>query len=169
MRSLPEVVTNDAALAPWLKRLDHIDVKTVTSRVPLRAFVAGMLNYRPAWLVALFGARVVFVRLLGLRRHTAAPAPRFTPDSVPMTPGQRALFFTVRAAEDGRLWLADADDRHLWGALAVVAEPLGGGRWRYHVVTLVRYHNWSGPVYFNAIRPFHHLVVGSMAWAGARG
>jgi hypothetical protein len=27
------------------------------------------------------------------------------------------------------------------------------------VVTVVRYHNLAGRVYFNVIRPFHHLVV----------
>jgi len=36
------------------------------------------------------------------------------------------------------------------------------------VVTVVRYHAWNGPVYFNMIRPFHHLVVGRMAAAGVR-
>jgi hypothetical protein len=55
-----------------------------------------------------------------------------------MAPGQRAHFFTVRAARDGRYWLADVDDRHLWAALAVVARPVAGDAWRYHVVTLVR-------------------------------
>jgi len=26
----------------------------------------------------------------------------------------------------------------------------------------VHYRSWAGPVYFNTIRPFHHIVVGSM-------
>ena len=56
-----------------------------------------------------------------------------------------------------------------WAALAVVAEPLTVGTWRYYVVTLVRFHNLTGPIYFNIIRPFHHIVVGNMARAGARG
>ncbi|MGE6761631.1 DUF2867 domain-containing protein [Corallococcus interemptor] len=29
------------------------------------------------------------------------------------------------------------------------------------------YRNWAGPVYFNVIRPFHHLVVARMARHGA--
>ncbi|WP_422698682.1 DUF2867 domain-containing protein [Desulfosarcina cetonica] len=32
----------------------------------------------------------------------------------------------------------------------------------------MRYRNWTGPVYFNLIRPFHHLVVREMMKAGAR-
>ena len=37
---------------------------------------------------------------------------------------------------------------------------------RYYVVTAVNYKHWTGPVYFNLIRPFHHLVVSRMAKHG---
>lgn len=30
-------------------------------------------------------------------------------------------------------------------------------------ITTVYYKHWTGPVYFNLIRPFHHLVVSRMA------
>jgi hypothetical protein len=40
---------------------------------------------------------------------------------------------------------------------------------RFHVVTIVHYNNLAGPVYFNVIRPFHHLVVKQMARRGAHG
>ncbi|MCP4630164.1 MAG: DUF2867 domain-containing protein [bacterium] len=30
---------------------------------------------------------------------------------------------------------------------------------RFYVITVVHYKHWTGPVYFNLIRPFHHLVV----------
>ncbi|WP_218919788.1 DUF2867 domain-containing protein [Streptosporangium roseum] len=59
--------------------------------------------------------------------------------------------------------MAGATESHLTACLAVVAEP-----GRFHVVTVVKYHRWTGPVYFNAIRPFHHLVVLGMARAGVR-
>lgn len=36
------------------------------------------------------------------------------------------------------------------------------GRGLAHVVTVVHYRNWKGPLYFNLIRPFHHLVLGGM-------
>ncbi|NQY75258.1 MAG: DUF2867 domain-containing protein [Candidatus Margulisbacteria bacterium] len=29
--------------------------------------------------------------------------------------------------------------------------------------------HWTGPIYFNLIRPIHHLVVTKMAKAGVRG
>jgi hypothetical protein len=49
-----------------------------------------------------------------------------------------------------------------------VAEPLANDLIRYYIVTIVHYLHWTGPVYFNLIRPFHHLVVARMARAGAR-
>ena len=35
-------------------------------------------------------------------------------------------------------------------------------------LTVVHYKHWTGPVYFNVIRPFHHLVVRQMARAGTK-
>jgi hypothetical protein len=49
----------------------------------------------------------------------------------------------------------------------IVAEPLANVINRYYIVTIVHYLHWTGPVYFNLIRPFHHLVVARMARAGA--
>ncbi|XXF76233.1 DUF2867 domain-containing protein [Myxococcaceae bacterium GXIMD 01537] len=47
--------------------------------------------------------------------------------------------------------------------------PVKGQRRRFHVATIVRYRRWAGPVYFNVIRPFHHLVVRGMLRHAARG
>ena len=113
---------------------------------------------------------VAFSRgMIGLRQ---SGVPRFRPlrpDTLPMTPGQRASLFKVRAAEDERFWIGEANDRHLSAAIAVVVEEGGQGQKRFHVLTIVHYHNCTGPLYFNAIRPFHHLVVGSMVHAGVQG
>ena len=82
--------------------------------------------------------------------------------------GKRAAFFTVCMAEEGRYWFAYNSDKHLKGTLGVVVEPLADQHKRFHVVTIVHYHNWTGPVYFQVIRPFHHLVVTRMAQAGRK-
>ncbi len=39
---------------------------------------------------------------------------------------------------------------------------------RFYVITTVFYKHWTGPVYFNYIRPFHHLVVSQMAKYGLK-
>jgi hypothetical protein len=156
-RQIPE-------LEPVLRGADHIDVKTVTGNLTMREFIAGMMSHQPAWVTWLFGARAVLVRFLGMKQH-GLPRPRKLKD-VPVTPGSKVSFFTVRMAQEERYWVAEAEDSHLKGALVVVVEPLQANIKRFHVVTVVHYHNWAGPIYFNIIRPFHHVVVGSMVRAG---
>ena len=160
---LPEV------LRPFAKGADHVDVKTVESEATLREFLAGLLSYQPGWVTALFAVRAVFVRLLGMRQQGLPRSLHLRPEDISMTPGGAASFFTVRHAEEDHVWVVAATDKHLEATLAVVVEPEPGGglRRRFHVVTLVHYRNWAGPVYFNVIRPFHHLVVERMARSAA--
>lgn len=156
------------AFAPYLTAADHVDVKTADGAVTLREFLAGMLSYQPAWVTLLYRVRRVFVQFLGIKQAGIPRPPALTAQTFPMTPGQRAAFFTVREADEETYWLADVHDTHLNAALAVIATPLPDGRRRFSVLTIVHYNNWAGPVYFNVIRPFHHLVVGSMTRAGVQ-
>ena len=112
----------------------------------------------------------MLVRTLGLERHPKPDGrPSIGPQALPFTPGEKALFFTVRSAREETYWVAQTPpDKHLTAYLGVVAERLATGSTRFHVFTAVRYQHWTGPVYFNLIRPFHHLVVRCMMKAGAR-
>lgn len=159
--SLPEI-------QPLLANADYIDVKTVIGNGDLRTFLAGCLNYHPTWLLALFAARAVFVRFLGMRQKPMRSGAFFTPETMPMQVGKRAAFFTVCMVKEEHYWFAEKSDTHLKGTLGVIVEPLAGQHKRFHVVTIVHYHNWAGPVYFQVIRPFHHIVVMRMAQAGSK-
>ncbi len=162
---LPPTMPRIPALVPVLESADHIDVKIVTGAVSLRAFLAAALGDQPGWVTGLYRVRAVFVRTLGLRQERMPRGPRMIPDTVPMRPGTRYGPFTVRLAAEDRYWVGEAKASHLTATLAVIVEPLAGAR-RFYVVTVVHYHAWTGPVYFNVIRPFHRLVVGRMAAAG---
>jgi hypothetical protein len=155
----PPVVT--AALRSVLPGAHHIDVRTVETRLSVPAFTAGMLAYQPGWISALYRVRWLFVRVLGMKQEGVPRPPTFSAATLPSQPGARAGFFTVRMAQDG-VWAADAEEKHLRAMLAVVADPGDHGLRQVHVVTVVHYKHWTGPVYFNVIRPFHHLVVGAM-------
>lgn len=120
-------------------------------------------------MTALYGVRALFVLPLGMTQRGIPTPPQLTAATLPMTPGEPAYFFTVWAAAEDRYWLVGRDDPHLKAALGIIGEPLPGGENRFFVVTLVHYNNRAGPVYFNVIRPFHHLVVGAMVRAAARG
>lgn len=155
-------------LEPHLAGADHIDVKSVTAGVSLREFLAGMFSYEPTWMRALYAVRWLFVRLLGMKQEGMPHMEPLRPEDIRMTPGDKAAFFTVTLAAEDRLYLAEATEKHLTAYLGVVVEPLGRER-RFHVVTIVHYRHWTGPVYFNVIRPFHHVVVRRMMQAGAEG
>lgn len=143
---------------------DHIDVKTAEGPLPLREFVARLLSYQPAWVTALYGIRWGFVRLLGMKQNGIPQVNRLTAADVPMQAGTNSQFmhFNVIAAQEDAYWFAQASESHLTATIGVIREALPNGYNRFHVATLVHYNKWTGRIYFNTIRPFHHLVVGAM-------
>ena len=156
------------SLSAYFKDRDYIDIKTVDGHPSLRQFVSTMLSYYPWWVVALYGIRELLVPLLGLVRHPKPDQlPKISAQDLAFTPGERASFFIVRDAKEDIYWVAETPrDRHLMAYFGVVAEELSSGTRRFHVFTSVKYCHWTGPVYFNIIRPFHHLVVRRMMSAG---
>ncbi|MEM9955528.1 MAG: DUF2867 domain-containing protein [Chloroflexota bacterium] len=154
------------AVQDLLTHNDHFDVKTVTSEASLREFIVGMLSYHPTWIKALYGIRAGFVRLLGMKQE-AMTLPKLTVKNLPFEHGQWATFFQVHDAKEDDYWIATASDKHLDAYIVIAKEQLSSGLNKFHIGTIVHYKNWAGPIYFNIIRPFHHIVVQSMAQAGA--
>ena len=157
-------------IAQLLKGSNYIDVKTIEGQTSLRQFIASMLSYYPGWIVFLYRIRTILVKLLGLVEHPAPEAPpKLGPQDVSFVVGETVTFFTVWLAEETHFWVGETpDDKHLRAYFGVVVEPMEDHRKRFHVATIVYYKHWTGPVYFNLIRPFHHLVVGRMMRAGVQ-
>ncbi len=153
------------AVEKTLAGADHIDVKQFEGELSLREFIANFINYYPFWLKFLYRVRWLFVRVLGMTQNGIPQPPNTRPQDIPMTAGAKAGFFEVKAAEENSYYIAGGTEPHLTAHLAVVQEPLSETNNRFHVITVVHYHRWTGPVYFNVIRPFHHLVVNRMGLA----
>jgi len=151
---------------------DHIDVKSITTDVPMRQFLANMFSYMPKWMRVLYAVRWGFVRLLGMKQTGLPQSRRVAPEEISFTSGDNAAFFQVVEAQEDQYYFAAATEKHLTAHLGVIAEPISDHtadhNTRYHLVTLVHYHHWTGPIYFNAIRPFHHFVVNQMLKAAAQ-
>ncbi len=154
----------------YFKDADHVDIKNIESDTDLRSFISGMLSYYPWWIKFLFGVREIFVTILGLVRHEKPKIlPSIKPENLSFKPGEKASFFIVREAKEDAFWISETpEDKHLTAFFGVVAEKLNQNYSRYHVFTCVRYLHWTGPLYFNLIRPFHHFVVWSMMKAGTK-
>ncbi|MGE4422306.1 MAG: DUF2867 domain-containing protein [Pseudodesulfovibrio sp.] len=146
-------------MAGLLAGADHVDVHAMDGTGTVLDLAAGILSYRPAWMAFLWRVRVRLLAVLGQRGHRVPDKARLTADTLPRTSGDKAGFFTVVRSDGETYWIAEGVEAHLEAAVAVCGTPLVDGRTRFHVVTVVRYHNLAGRVYFNVIRPFHHLVV----------
>ncbi len=152
------------------QNVDHVDVKTIEGEVSLRRFISGMLSYYPWWILVLYRVRGVVVSILGLTKHEKPEALlAIIPENLSFEPGENASFFIVLNAKENIYWVAETpEDKHLKAYFGIVTEELSNNLTRFHVFTSVKYIHWTGPVYFNLIRPFHHLVVSIMMKAGVR-
>lgn len=162
---------NIKELEQYFEGSDYTDIKIFEGGVTLRKFIAGMLSYYPPWLILLYRVRESLVRILGLVKHEAPEVlPDLKPGDVSFNPGENVSFFIVRKAEEDRYWISETpEDKHLKAYFSVVIECLDNDINRFYVMTAVYYKHWTGPVYFNLIRPFHHFVVSQMARAGLKG
>jgi len=165
--TIPEYVQSIPEIARLLVDANHVDVKVTESSASMREFIAGMLSYQPGWVTLLFRVRQVFVRFLGMRQHGIPRPLHMQPEAVSLTAGDKVGFFTIETAQAENHWVAGAAESHLTAYLGVAVEPLAAGRRRYYVITIVHYNRFTGPLYFNVIRPFHHIVVNQMMRAGA--
>ena len=163
-------ITRYKELEIYFKHADHIDTKTIEGDVCLRNFIAGMFSYHPWWVLVLYQIRKILVNILGLVKHEKPEIlSPITPENITFKPGESASLFIVRNAKENIYWVSETpEDKHLKAYFGVVAEKLNDSLTRFHVFTSVKYIHWTGPIYFNLIRPFHHLVVASMMRAGIR-
>ncbi|MEL6408008.1 MAG: DUF2867 domain-containing protein [Chloroflexota bacterium] len=162
------LIQDHEVLGTYLKDVAHYDEKDIVGTVTLREFVANFLNYHPAWIAFLYRVRGQFVRLLGLQQISLSDKPALHAQTIPFEAGEMLGFFAVDVAKEGEFFVARGTDKHLTAYLIILCEPLAGGMNRFYVGTAVQYHNWAGPVYFNVIRPFHHIVVQMMMRAGVK-
>ena len=162
-------IASDPRFKQYFQEMDLVDIKTITADVSLREFIAGMLSYHPWWMAMLYRLREILVNLLGLVKHDLPDRQEvLCADAISFVPGEKSLFFIVREAEEDRFWISETPpDNHLTAYFGVVAQKPKDGMTRFGVFTTVRYLHWTGPVYYNLIRPFHHLVVAMMMRAGA--
>ena len=152
----------------YFQNVDYTDIKTIEGKKSLREFIAKMLSYYPLWLLLLYQIREILVKALGLVRHEKPDKlPLIAPEDISFIPGENVSFFIVSKAEEDLYWVAETPkDKHLTAYFGVVPEKLENDLTRFYVFTSVKYKNWTGPIYFNLIRPCHHLVVYAMMKSG---
>jgi hypothetical protein len=161
------VRTDLPELDELLPTVDVVDVKTARGAVTLREFTAGALGHSPLWVKALFAVRIIVAQVLRLDTTGIPYSRRLRPETVSFTSGDQAAFFTVVRGEEDHYLLLKVTDNHLIAYLAIITDNARPES-EFKVVTLVQYLRPVGRMYYNLIRPFHHLVLLSMCSAGTK-
>ena len=148
---------------------DVVRVLSVEGKKGLAEFLTAMFAYRPGLVRLLYRLRAVLVRLIGIRQIPLPAMDEWLPPDVPMLSCGNIWFFSVSLADKQRYWIGCCPhERHLTGYMGVVAEPLGQGRQRFHMLTIVHYKHWTGRLYFLLITPFNLFFMHKLARAGLR-
>ncbi|WP_394699846.1 DUF2867 domain-containing protein [uncultured Pseudodesulfovibrio sp.] len=142
-----------------LEGADHVDVHVMDGSGSVLDLSADILSYRPGWMSALWRVRVWLLRALGQGERAVPGRHGWTGGTLPRCPGDQVGFFSVVRSDGKTHWIAEGKESHLEAVMAVCGTPLSDGQIRFSVVTVVRYHNMAGRIYFNVIKLFHHLVV----------
>lgn len=146
---------------------DYVDSKSFVSKCSMNDFLMRMLTYQPAWLGLLYKVRGILAKIMGLQ-HDVTGHGKAKKDDFDFEAGGKVDFFTSVDYKSEQYWIGKASDKHLNGYIGVVSEPLESGETRYHMFTVVNFCNWMGPLYFNLIRPFHHIIMHCMGIYAAK-
>ncbi|MFF3392759.1 DUF2867 domain-containing protein [Streptomyces sp. NPDC002669] len=139
---------------------DHIDAVAVD--VPpgtsARDFVRAMLGTPPASTTRLLRLRDALVKPFGLEGTDRSGGTRIEEG------GRAGPLHLYRVGEDAVV--AGKDDKHLSYRSTFKVRP-GPHGWEGVTTTVVRYHRYAGRAYFAVIKPFHVLILYSLARHGA--
>ncbi|MFF8715070.1 DUF2867 domain-containing protein [Streptomyces sp. NPDC015184] len=143
-----------------LGRCDHIDAVAVDVPQGTSAhdFVRAMLGTPPASTARLLRLRDALVRPFGLKGTDRSEGTRIEEG------GKAGPLHLYRVGEDSVV--AGKDDKHLGYRSTFKVRP-GPHGWEGVVTTVVRFHGCAGRAYFAVIKPFHVLILYSLARHGA--
>ena len=153
----------------FTKSAHHLDAVSAYASLSLRECISNALSWQPTWLKILFLARGGLARLMRLEHPSSRPSRPLRPEEISFHPGGRLAFFTVSAGKEDAFLVLTAEDTHLVGHLIIEVDPTDTGtERRFRVITAVHYRRWTGLLYFNIIRPFHHIIMHRMIAAASR-
>lgn len=111
----------------------------------------------PKWVDWLFSIRNTLVKLVGLEGDKSRA------DKVEACIRHNEVYkvFSVAGKSENETVLK-LSDKHLDAYLSVYIEHEDGVGKVVYAITIVHFHNRLGYIYFNAIRPFHAIVVKGM-------
>jgi len=120
--------------------------KSVTLESCLSSF-----SFRPKWVDFLFKLRNILVKPFNLDTSTDEVTNN-NPEK-----GEKLGFFDVLERSETEI-LLNANDKHLEGWFSLQYET-DKDKHTVKIVTVVKFHNLMGKIYFYTIKPFHYLII----------
>lgn len=138
---------------------EYIEKKVFKINATLREVISGVIFYHPWWLKVLYKVRGILAKILKLK-HENTKLQVKKPEEISFKSGDFISFFMVIKAKEEKYWVATApDDKHLKVLFCIKQKNDIGNLKEFHLLTIVKYLHWTGPVYFNMIKPFHQLIL----------
>lgn len=122
---------------------DTFSLEVEGNKLSPKEIILKIFSHDPAWLLTLFKIRGWLVKPFGI-------------ETTPI-PAENCII-----EESEQEAIMRKDDKHLLFYIDVFIEPIGAGKQRIDVTTLVKHHNWLGKTYFFFIKPFHRIIVPMM-------
>jgi hypothetical protein len=166
-------VPRDALAYQALRRVDYADAYSIKidERGPevLDRYARVMFGNAPRWVSALLGLRDCVVSVFGLKTSAELRAGSdgvVRDSSKTAEPSGRIGPFPVLTRLENELLLG-ADDLHLDFRISIQCTGIDRGS-QLCVITVVKFNNLLGRVYFLPVKPIHRIIVPAMMDRAAR-
>jgi hypothetical protein len=113
----------------------------------------------PVWVRLLFWLRDILVKPLGLKGSDRTDHSTFKKNFTRMVKTSGSYKMINILAKSDNETVIQLTDKHLTAELSCCAENITDEYMKIKIITLVHYHNVSGKIYFNIIKPFHIIIL----------
>jgi hypothetical protein len=111
----------------------------------------------PKWLNSLLKLRNILVKPFGLNTDSPTEIKSIASDKK-YELGENAVFFKIIKRNENELVMSE-EDKHLNFRTSVLKLDQNDSTTKIYSITIVRYNNTFGKVYFFFVKPFHKLII----------
>jgi hypothetical protein len=138
---------------------DSISIEIDTNKDYTVDYIATLFfSSLPDWVLGLLKFRNIIVKPFGLKMDGTFMLEKIQTD-INYIIGDNAVFFKVIKRNENELVIAE-NDKHLNFRTSILIESLSeNNKLKVSSLTIVKYNNLFGEIYFLPVKPFHKLII----------
>jgi hypothetical protein len=164
MRIIQKNIPKDSIIRTSLDRIDHADafhcLFQTSDHITIEQVIHAFFAAAPSWMHTLFNIRDAIVKQFGLKTINRKERERMRREFV-IQPGASLGLFNVFSNNEREVIMGE-DDKHLNFRVSFLLEKRDDQTYELYFMTIVKFHNWLGKIYFLPVKPMHALVVKTM-------